>query len=77
MAEQQPEAELVEIDTDGQSGMSSGSLRLTVGPVSIEISTPVDEANPTAVLRAVQRSRCFVQALTPQFCREIPQGPGC
>ena len=58
VAEEQPEAELVEIGAVGQSGRSSGSLRLTVGPVSIEIGTPVDEANLTAVLRAVQRSRC-------------------
>lgn len=36
----------------------TGPLRVMVGSVTIEVGTPVDEPNPTAVLRAVERSRC-------------------
>ena len=57
-ADQQPETELVEIATVGQPRPGDGFLRLTVGAVTIEIGTPVDEANLTAVLRAGERSRC-------------------
>ena len=35
-----------------------GFLRVTVGSVTIEVGTPVDEPNLVAVLRAVERSRC-------------------
>lgn len=58
LAEEQPETELVEIAPIDQPRAGGGSLRLTVGLVTIEIEAPVDEANLTAVLRAVERSRC-------------------
>lgn len=58
LADEQPETELVEIAGVDQPRAGSGSLRLIVGPVTIEIDAPVDEANLTAVLRAVERSRC-------------------
>jgi transposase-like protein len=58
LADEQPETQLVEIAPVDQPRVSCGSLRLTVGPVTIEIDAPVDEANLTAVLRAVERSRC-------------------
>ena len=58
LADEQPETDLVEIATVDQAFAGGGSLRLTVGSVMIEVSTPVDEANLSAVLRAVERSRC-------------------
>ena len=35
-----------------------GLLRVMVGSVTIEVGTPVDEANLAAIVRAVERSRC-------------------
>ena len=58
LADEQPETDLVEITPVDIACGGSGSLRLTVGSVTIEIDAPVDEANLTAVLRAVERSRC-------------------
>lgn len=58
LADDQPESELVEIGTVDQVHRGGTPVRLTLGPVTIEIGTPVDEANLTAVLRAVERWRC-------------------
>lgn len=58
LADERSAMELVEIAPVDRSRGGSGSLRLSVGPVTIEIDAPVDEANLTAVLRAVERSRC-------------------
>lgn len=58
LADEQPESELVEIGSVDQLRRSSTPVRLILGPVTIEVDTPVDEANLTAVLRAVERWRC-------------------
>ncbi len=58
LADEQPRAELVEIATVDRPNPNKRFLLLTVGAVTIEIGTPVEEANLTAVLRAVERSRC-------------------
>lgn len=58
LAEERSERYLVEIGPVAQPGGTSGSMRLTIGLVTIEVGTPVDEANLAAVLRAVERSRC-------------------
>ena len=58
VADEEPESELVEIAAVDQPRAGSGSVRLIVGSVTIEIGVPVDEANLTAVPRAVERSRC-------------------
>jgi len=58
LADEQQQDELVEIGRVEQSRTGGGSLRLIVGAVTIEIVTPVDEVDLTAVLRAVERSRC-------------------
>ena len=49
--------DFVEISPGPPIGVS-GSIRIRIGNISVEVSTPVDELVLCSVLRAVERSRC-------------------
>lgn len=58
LLESASDSQLVEVEPSVPTTSRPGLLRVMAGSVTIEVGTPVDEPNLTAVLRAVERSQC-------------------